>query len=374
MVILGFHPYNAVAQQANHGYAVVPRGAANPHVPNLSVAKPAIVRSSPQCSPLCQAASQNVPSTPPLVCRELRHPSPPVVLSARQCSPFANGIARQSTPAHHSTMGASPCFGSFSTLKASHCIVTPRMVETTDLLTDGEITDSTCSRVTPQTPSSADDEMVREILAQAEAARVRATRALDACKTSVPLLRARRRDFCESLRRQRSMPGPKTARPAVQERCEVFSPMEDLVAGVDLVAAATKTPKVDTPPMPRIAPAFEEPLSPKCKGFEGFYSMDTIITLKQSSSTPPWPTRLASNKAPVPIVRPQSHALRDIEMELKTIVENLTKPNHCDAGHFDSNTKSGNSSAAPAPSGPMTPQAMESFEKWRASLLSSALK
>jgi len=273
-------------------------------------------------------------------------------------------------------------FDSVPTLKKSPsttCVA--QTTQTKDFLTESN-TDSTCSpvAVTPQTPSSADDEMVKEILAQAEAARERATRALETCKESLPLQKARCRRSSRSPTRERpyaNNPSPTIFSPVVKEKWVGFAPMEDLVAGVDLVAASNNTPpRVDTPPMRRIAPAFQEPLcpdspEPQVKAFDSLCGMDSITNLKKGCSTPPWPNRLATGTVPAQIVRPHSYALRSIELELESLNADLVSPNQRAAvDHFTRNTKNGISSAVQV-SGESR---MESFENWRKSLLNSAFE
>lgn len=175
--------------------------------------------------------------------------------------------------------------------------------------------------------------------------------------------------------------------------------MEDLVAGIDLVTYSSGVdtpPKVETPPMRRIAPAFQEPLSPlpgpareinvvEGPPFQGLCcGSDSIRDIKQACATPPWPQRLAKGAVTGQIVRPYSYALRDVEMELESLnTDLLTSHRRKAAAHSNqSSTKDGISSAlqvynlpeVQASKEPKTSAAMEDFESWRASLLGSAFK
>lgn len=231
---------------------------------------------------------------------------------------------------------------------------TAHLSQTRDLLTES-ITDSTRSPAdatdtddstrSPQTPSTTDDELVKDILAQAEAARQRATRALNICKESVSLSKARCMRSSQSSVRQSQMNNR-------DPNFEVMSPSQDLVAATDLVAASIDTPP-ETPPLQRVAPAYQEPLSPdtscaQLKGFEGLFAVNSVANLKEGCSTPPWPTRLVKANVPAHIVRPHSYVLRDIDKELETLNTDLLEQ-------------------------PKTSRGMESFEEWRASLLTSPL-
>lgn len=231
---------------------------------------------------------------------------------------------------------------------------TAHLSQTRDLLTES-ITDSTRSPAdatdtddstrSPQTPSTTDDELVKDILAQAEAARQRATRALNICKESVSLSKARCMRSSQSSVRQSQMNNR-------DPNFEVMSPSQDLVAATDLVAASIDTPP-ETPPLQRVAPAYQEPLSPdtscaQLKGFEGLFAVNSVANLKEGCSTPPWPTRLVKANVPAHIVRPHSYVLRDIDKELETLNTDLLEQ-------------------------PKTSRGMESFEEWRASLLASPL-
>lgn len=242
-----------------------------------------------------------------------------------------------------------------------------RIAKTRDLLTES-LTDSTCSPATPRTPTSSEDELVNQILAQAMAARERASRALETCK-----------DSKESIR-----PGRRTNRSPVRQhqRTKSSTVVEDLVAGVDLVAATISTPPgVDTPPMRRIAPAFQEPSAPaspvaqNAKGFEALCSMDSIKHLKQGCATPPWPQHLAETT-----IRPHSYALRDVKSELESLNDDLLRRQAATTVYsYEARTENGISSALKVydlpeiqePEKPKTSQTMESFEIWRASLLST---
>jgi hypothetical protein len=135
------------------------------------------------------------------------------------------------------------------------------------------------------------------------------------------------------------------------------------VAEVDLVAAPIETPpRVDTPPLQRVAPAYQEPSSPdtscvQLKGFEGLFGMDSITNLKRGCSTPPWPARLTKANLPASTIRVHSYALRDIETELETLNADLQTPVQRSAKvHFASEVTD------------------QSFQDWRAALLKDVPK
>lgn len=299
----------------------------------------------------------------------------PQIAAGRSPSPHSRGMPSPYTMEIQSTTEfptRRQGLDSVPTLKKSPSAV--RAARTRDILTES-LTDSTCSPVSPQTPASSEDELVKEILAQAEAARQRATCALETCQESESLFRERWQGSSRSPKRQ---PQSTNTSPIV------ISPLvEDLVAAVDLSASSISTSqKVDTPPIQRTAPAFQEtlaPVEPQPHGFENFENLsgiDSIANLKQGCSTPPWPERLASGLATAQIVRPHSYVLRDIEIELESLNADLMTAQQRAAPENTNNSSGRNliSSSSPVSDLPQLPASKESFESWRASLLGSASK
>jgi len=321
-----------------------------------------------------------------------RQPSPP----ARAYQPRPNsGFVLPMTVEVRGAMERSPSYAEFPKLQQGFDspfvpMITrsppfARILHTKDLAET--ITDSTCSPVTPQTPGTSDDEMVKEILAQAEAARQRATRALETCKESLPLSKARHRR-CPSVRQAKENHGN-------QNDLSPPIPGVEWLAGVDLVADPIETPptintppRADTPPLQRVAPAFQELSSPdnscaQVNGFEGLFGLDSLKNLKQGCSTPPWPERLAHAKVSAQTVRPHSYALRDIETEIETLYADLQTSDQKSAkGQFrtDSNNLISSPLEYPLPESQAldelrTSEAMDqSFLNWRAALLKGVCK
>merc|ERR1719271_910382 len=102
--------------------------------------------------------------------------------------------------------------------------------------------------------------------------------------------------------------------------------------------------------------------------------MDSIKHLKQGCATPPWPQHLAETT-----IRPHSYALRDVKSELESLNDDLLRRQAATTVYsYEARTENGISSALKVydlpeiqePEKPKTSQTMESFEIWRASLLS----
>eukprot|EP00746_Dinoflagellata_sp_MGD_P116653 gnl/MRDRNA2_/MRDRNA2_52477_c0_seq1.p1 gnl/MRDRNA2_/MRDRNA2_52477_c0~~gnl/MRDRNA2_/MRDRNA2_52477_c0_seq1.p1 ORF type:complete len:472 (-),score=98.43 gnl/MRDRNA2_/MRDRNA2_52477_c0_seq1:81-1496(-) len=353
------------------------------------------------------ATATRQPSPPARACqpsnfKHVREPSPRHEVT-RQRSAFVlpMTVEMRGSPAQRRAVERSPSYSEFPKMQhgfdsvpvpgpnKSHCF--PPILHTKDLAETGTISDSTCSPLTvpltPQTPATSDDEMVKEILAQAEAARQRATKALETCKESLPLSKARRRRSSPSpVRQTEENPG---------NQIDVSPRIDDMLAGVDLVANPIETPpaintppRAETPPLQRVAPAFQEPSSPETscaqlKGFEGLFGLDSLKNLKQGCSTPPWPERLAHAKVSAQTVRPHSYALRDIETEIEMLYADLqTSDQRCTKGQFKPETNNVISSSLDyqppqfqAFDELRTSEAMDqSFLNWRADLLKGVRK